>query len=69
MQSVSSRIWTRVAVFISFDDNDYTTWLMVSSLSPHSFSFAILLCLIYYRLVMIIMIIIINNKVIFFVYK
>ena len=25
MQSVSSRIWTRVAVSISFDDNDYTT--------------------------------------------
>ena len=25
MQSVSSRFWTRVAVFISYDDNDYTT--------------------------------------------
>ena len=25
MQSVRSRIWTRVAVFISYDDNDYTT--------------------------------------------
>ena len=25
MQSVSSRIWTRVAVSISYDDNDYTT--------------------------------------------
>ena len=25
MQSVSSRIWSRVAVFISYDDNDYTT--------------------------------------------
>ena len=24
MQSVSSRFWTRVAVFISYDDNDYT---------------------------------------------
>ena len=24
MQSVSSRIWTRVAVSISYDDNDYT---------------------------------------------
>ena len=24
MQSVSSRIWTRVAVSISFDDNHYT---------------------------------------------
>ena len=25
MQSVSSRIWTRVAVLISYDENDYTT--------------------------------------------
>ena len=25
MQSVSSRIWTRVAMFISYDDNQYTT--------------------------------------------
>ena len=25
MQSVSSRIWTRVAVSISYDYNDYTT--------------------------------------------
>ena len=25
MQSVSSRIWTRVAVSTSYDDNDYTT--------------------------------------------
>ena len=25
MQSVASRIWTRVAVSISYDDNDYTT--------------------------------------------
>ena len=25
MQSSSSRIWTRVAVFISYGDNDYTT--------------------------------------------
>ena len=25
MQSVSSRIWTRIAVFISYSDNDYTT--------------------------------------------
>ena len=24
MQSISSRIWTRVAVFISYDDNNYT---------------------------------------------
>ena len=25
MQSVSSRIWTRIAVFISYGNNDYTT--------------------------------------------
>ena len=25
MQSASSRIWTRVAVSISYDDNNYTT--------------------------------------------
>ena len=25
MQSVSSRIWTRVAMSISYGDNDYTT--------------------------------------------
>ena len=25
MQSVSSRIWTRIAVFISYGDNDYIT--------------------------------------------
>ena len=32
MQSVSSRIWTRIAVFISYGDNDYTTgtwWVAV----------------------------------------
>ena len=36
MQSVSSRIWTRVAVYISYDDNDYTmgtskVWVLTSS--------------------------------------
>ena len=29
MQSVSSRIWTRVAVSISYDDNVYTTGRIV----------------------------------------
>ena len=32
MQSVSSRIWTRVAVSISYDDNHYATgilWLCI----------------------------------------
>ena len=34
MQSVSSRIWTHVAVFISYDNNQYTTGIfrLVSSL-------------------------------------
>ena len=30
MQSVSSRIWNRVAVFISYDDNPYTTDTSIS---------------------------------------
>ena len=30
MQSVSSRIWTRVAVSISYDDNHYTTGISIS---------------------------------------
>ena len=30
MQSVSSRIWTRVAVFISYEDNDYTTGIILN---------------------------------------
>ena len=30
MQSVSSRIWTRVAVSISYDDNHYTTGTSIS---------------------------------------
>ena len=30
MQSVSSRIWTRVAVSISYDDNDYTTGTFIN---------------------------------------
>ena len=34
MQSVSSRIWTRVAVSISYDDNHYTT-----GTSIHIFSY------------------------------
>ena len=32
MQSVSSRIWTRAAVFISYDDNNYTTGTMIGYL-------------------------------------
>ena len=33
MQSVSSRIWTRVAVSISYDDNHYTKVFQLST--PH----------------------------------
>ena len=42
MQSVSSRIWTRVAVFISYDDNHYTTGtsdqLMNFSVDPRTYT-------------------------------
>ena len=31
MQSVSSRIWTRITVFISYGDNDYTTGTSVNN--------------------------------------
>ena len=31
MQSVSSSIWTRIAVFISYGDNDYTTGTSISN--------------------------------------
>ena len=34
MQSVSSRIWTRVAVSISYDDNHYATGTSIWYLSP-----------------------------------
>ena len=33
MQSVSSRIWTRIAVFISYGDNDYTTDISINRVS------------------------------------
>ena len=32
MQLVSSRIWTRVAVSISYDDNDYTTGTSINTI-------------------------------------
>ena len=35
MQSVSSRILTRVAVSISYDDNDYTTGTSIELLVIH----------------------------------
>ena len=36
MQSVSSRIWTRVAVSISYDDNHYTTGTSNIQMEPFS---------------------------------
>ena len=36
MQSVSSEIWTRVAVSISYDDNHYTTATSFITISPRS---------------------------------
>ena len=37
MQSVSSGIWTRVAVSISYDDNHYTTGTLMPHCSMHIF--------------------------------
>ena len=37
MQSVSSKIWTRVAVSISYDDNDYTTGTSIKMVLDASF--------------------------------
>ena len=34
MQSVRSRIWTRIAVFISYGDNDYTTGTSDKGVAP-----------------------------------
>ena len=44
MQSVSSRIWTRVAVSNSYDDNDYTTGSSITGLNSE-FSFSKTSCL------------------------
>ena len=38
MQSVSSRIWTRVAVSISYDDNHYTTGTSKQLISVYFFN-------------------------------
>ena len=35
MQSVSSRIWTRVAMSISYDDNHYTTGTFIQMFIIH----------------------------------
>ena len=45
MQSVSSRIWTRVAVSISYNDNHYTTGTSTHSLMSSSHLFYLFLCL------------------------
>ena len=39
MQSVSSRIWTHIAVFISYGDNDYTTGtsIIMMMMGVHTF--------------------------------
>ena len=39
MQSVSSRIWTRVAVSISYDDNHYTTDIYIYNWTGNNISF------------------------------
>ena len=36
MQSISSRIWTRIAMFIFYDDNNYTTGTSISYGAPKS---------------------------------
>ena len=35
MQSVSARIWTRIAVSISYDDNHYTTRTSIMNRDPN----------------------------------
>ena len=42
MQSVSSKIWTRVAVSISYDDNHYTISFIDNVLSIWQFSYTCL---------------------------
>ena len=38
MQSVSSRIWTRVAVSISYDNNHYTIYFLIDTHLIYSFT-------------------------------
>ena len=37
MQSISSRIWTRVTMSISYDDNHYTTGMKVNVIAQLDF--------------------------------
>ena len=50
MQSVSARIWTRVAVFISYDDNHYTTRTSSFLFQAIQFSQTILIQLIHFSI-------------------
>ena len=44
MQSVSSRVWTRVAVSISYDDNHYTTeWVITKTVVVNGIEILIIL--------------------------
>ena len=45
MQSISSRIWTRVPVFISYDDNNYATGTSTILCWPHPNTRLISCCL------------------------
>ena len=38
MQSLSSRIWTRVAVSISYDDNHFTTGNFLQHIRPKEYA-------------------------------
>ena len=42
MQSVSSRIWTRVTVSISYDDNHYTTGISCICIDLYMQSFTVI---------------------------
>ena len=49
MQSVSSRIWTRVAVSISYDDNHYTTGTSTWFWSPYTYNVKVKLYFVWIR--------------------
>ena len=46
MKSVSSKIWTSVAVSISYDDNHYTTGTSITPRAPPMFYYIINILLI-----------------------
>ena len=45
MQSVTSRIWTRVAVSISYDDNHYTTGIYMCVNAPVYMYLCVCMCM------------------------